>query len=401
MLFNTVVSKPNATPAPGMFKLDIKLISPKLKNNRDAHEVYIEKTIEYTDTLRGFVEHDKTQYPSEPLLESACMFTKHVQEMLVYASQTYPNSPKPSEKLVAVTPINKDKRVRFVEPVVEIVLWYLDFRCSKHMTWNRSQLMHFVSKFLRTIRFRNDQVAKIMGCGDYQKGNVIISRVYYVEGLRHNLFSVGQFCDADLEVSFRKNTCFIQNLEGVDILLGSRDINLYIISLDDMLKTSLICLLSKASKTKSWLWHHRLSYLNFGTLNKLATDGLARGIPKLKFQKDHLCPAYALGKSKKSSHQPKAEDTNQEKLYLLHMDLLKKQVKDNKIDLEQFVISEDESINSAFARFNTIITSLKTLDEGYSSKNYVKKFLKALHPTWRAKVTAIEESKDLMSLSLD
>ncbi|GJY11572.1 zf-CCHC domain-containing protein [Tanacetum coccineum] len=82
------------------------------------------------------------------------------------------------------------------------------------------------------------------------------------------------------------------------------------------------------------------------------------------------------------------------------------QVKDNKIDLlvqqyEQFVISEDESIDSAFARFNTIITSLKALDEGYSSKNYVRKFLRALHPKWRAKVTAIEESKDLTSLSLD
>ncbi|GKC13551.1 hypothetical protein Tco_1010333, partial [Tanacetum coccineum] len=81
------------------------------------------------------------------------------------------------------------------------------------------------------------------------------------------------------------------------------------------------------------------------------------------------------------------------------------QVKDNKIDLlvqqyEQFVISEDESIDSAFARFNTIITSLKSLDEGYSSKNYVRKFLRALHPKWRAKVTAIEESKDLTSLSL-
>ncbi|GKF33757.1 retrovirus-related pol polyprotein from transposon TNT 1-94 [Tanacetum coccineum] len=88
-----------------------------------------------------------------------------------------------------------------------------------------------------------------------------------------------------------------------------------------MLKTSLICLLSKASKTKSWLWHHRLSHLNFGALNKLAKDGLARGIPRLKFQKDHLCSACTLGKSKKSSHQPKAEDTNQEKLYLLHMDL--------------------------------------------------------------------------------
>nr|GEU33338.1 zf-CCHC domain-containing protein/UBN2 domain-containing protein [Tanacetum cinerariifolium] len=82
------------------------------------------------------------------------------------------------------------------------------------------------------------------------------------------------------------------------------------------------------------------------------------------------------------------------------------QVRDNKIDLlvqqyEQFVISKDESIDSAFARFNTIITSLKALDEGYSSKNYVRKFLRALHPKWRAKVTAIEDSKDLASLSLD
>ncbi|GJX80674.1 putative ribonuclease H-like domain-containing protein [Tanacetum coccineum] len=87
------------------------------------------------------------------------------------------------------------------------------------------------------------------------------------------------------------------------------------------INTSPIYLLSKASKTKSWLWHRRLSHLNFSTLNKLAKDGLARGIPKLKFLKDYLCSACALGKSKKSFHQPKAEDTNQEKLYLLHMDL--------------------------------------------------------------------------------
>ncbi|GKC39451.1 zf-CCHC domain-containing protein, partial [Tanacetum coccineum] len=82
------------------------------------------------------------------------------------------------------------------------------------------------------------------------------------------------------------------------------------------------------------------------------------------------------------------------------------QVKDNKIDLlvqqyEQFTIPKEESIDNGFARFNTIITSLKALDEGFSSKNYVRKFLRALHPKWRAKVTAIEESKDLTSLSLD
>nr|GFB10246.1 integrase, catalytic region, zinc finger, CCHC-type, peptidase aspartic, catalytic [Tanacetum cinerariifolium] len=147
---------------------------------------------------------------------------------------------------------------------------------------NRSQLMNFVSKFLGTVRFGNDHIVRIMGYGDYQLGNVTISRVYYVKGLGHNLFFVDQFCDADLEVAFRKNTCFIRNLDGVDLISGSSDTNLYIIFLDDMLKTSPICLLSKASKTKSWLWHHRLSHLNFCTLNKLAKDGLARGVPRLK-----------------------------------------------------------------------------------------------------------------------
>ncbi|GJV96749.1 retrovirus-related pol polyprotein from transposon TNT 1-94 [Tanacetum coccineum] len=312
---DTTVSKPNATIASGMFKLDIEPISQRLQFNRDAHEIYIDKTIENTDTLCGF---------------------------------TCPNSPKPSEMLVAVTPMNTDKRVRFVEPVtsssnipkqndslkpndsnkslltstgvkpttsasrskpsgntknnrimlppsrnftivrnmcpltrstsnkivppkettiapvvtptsgilvytrrpkatrsvgssskvVQIVLHYLDYGCSKHLTGNRSQLINFVSKFLGTVRFENDHIAKIMGYGDYQMGNVTIYRVYYVEGLGHNLFSVGQFCDSVLE-----------------------------------------------------------------------------------YQKDHLCSAYALGKSKKHSHKPKAEDSIQEKLYLLHMDL--------------------------------------------------------------------------------
>nr|GEU28845.1 reverse transcriptase domain-containing protein [Tanacetum cinerariifolium] len=181
-----------------------------------------------------------------------------------------------------------------ISEVILIVLWYLDSGRLKHMAGNHSQLMNFVSKCLGTVRFGNDYIARIIGYDDYHLGNVTVLRLYYVEGLGHNLFSVRQFCNADLKVAVRNNTCFICNLEGVDLISRSRDANLYIISLDDMLKTSLICLLSKASKTKSWLWHRRLSHLNF------------------------IC---ALGKSKKSSHQPKAEDTNQEKLYLLHMDL--------------------------------------------------------------------------------
>ncbi|GJV09417.1 retrovirus-related pol polyprotein from transposon TNT 1-94 [Tanacetum coccineum] len=136
-----------------------------------------------------------------------------------------------------------------------------------------------------------------------------------------DITSVGQFCDSNLEVAFRQHTCFIRNLEGVDLLTGSRGNNLYTLSLGDMMASSPICLLSKASKTKSWLWHRRLSHLNFGAINHLARHGLVRGLPKLKFEKDHLCSACAMGKSKKKPYKPKSEDTNQEKLYLLHMDL--------------------------------------------------------------------------------
>nr|GEZ41208.1 retrovirus-related Pol polyprotein from transposon TNT 1-94 [Tanacetum cinerariifolium] len=205
--------------------------------------------------------------------------------------------------------------------IVQIVLWYLDSGCSKHMTGDCSQLINFIQKFLGTVKFGNDHVAKIIGYGDYQIGNVSISRVYYVEGLGHNLFSVGQFCDSDLEVAFRQHTCFIRNLEGVDLLIGSRGNNLYTLSLQDMMVSSPICLLSKASKTKSWLWYRRLSHLNISDINHLARQGLVRGLPKLKFEKDHLCSACAMAKSTKKTHKPKSEDTNQEKLYLLHMDL--------------------------------------------------------------------------------
>ncbi|GJV66526.1 retrovirus-related pol polyprotein from transposon TNT 1-94 [Tanacetum coccineum] len=193
--------------------------------------------------------------------------------------------------------------------------------CSKHMTGNRSKLKNFVEKFIGTVRFGNDHFGAIMGYGDYVIGDSVISRVYYVEGLGHNLFSVGQFCDSDLEIAFRKHSCFVRDMNGVDLLKGSRSTNLYTISIDDMMKSSPVCLLSKASKTKSWLWHRRLNHLNFGTINDLARKDLVRGLPRLKFEKDHLCSACQLGKSKKYSHKPKSENTNMEVLHTLHMDL--------------------------------------------------------------------------------
>ncbi|GKB05267.1 putative ribonuclease H-like domain-containing protein [Tanacetum coccineum] len=205
--------------------------------------------------------------------------------------------------------------------VVQIVLWYLDSGCSKHMTGDRSRLRNFMKKFIGTVRFGNDHFGAIMGYGEYVIGDSVISRVYYVEGLGHNLFSVGQFCDLDLEVAFRKHTCFVRDLDGVDLIKGSHGTNLYTISVEDMMRSSSICLLSKASKNKSWLWHRRLNHLNFGTLNDLARKDLVRGLPLLKFEKDHLCLACQLRKSRKATHKPKTINTIIEVLHTRHMDL--------------------------------------------------------------------------------
>ena len=171
-----------------------------------------------------------------------------------------------------------------------MILWIVDSGCTRHMTGNLKLLSNFVSKFIGTVRFGNDHFAAIMGFGDYINWDIEISRVYYVEGLGHNLFSVGQFCDGNLEVAFREKSCFVRDLNGNDLMKGSRSTNLYSISMSDMIASSPICLLSKASSTKSWLWHKRLSHLNFHTMTDLARKKLVDGLPKFRFVKDHLCP---------------------------------------------------------------------------------------------------------------
>nr|GEV82879.1 reverse transcriptase domain-containing protein [Tanacetum cinerariifolium] len=139
--------------------------------------------------------------------------------------------------------------------------------------------------------------AAILGFGDLQWGNNLITRVYFIEGLGHNLFSVGQFCDSDLEVAFRRNACFVRNLEGVDLLKGYRSTNLYTINLHEMASASPIYLMARASSTKSWLWHQRLSHLNFDTINDLARNDLVARLPKFKYYKEHLCPSCRIPKN--------------------------------------------------------------------------------------------------------
>ncbi|GJX11509.1 retrovirus-related pol polyprotein from transposon TNT 1-94 [Tanacetum coccineum] len=203
-----------------------------------------------------------------------------------------------SKKTVATdSTVKKSRNItrKLYEQLVEIILFIVDSGCSKHMTGNLKLLTNFVEKFLGTVKFGNDQIAPILGYGDLVQGTITIKRVYYVEGLNHNLFSVGQFCDADLEVAFRKSTCYIRDLKGNDLLTGSRGTDLYSISLQDSTSPNPICLMAKATSSQAWLWHRRLSHLNFDTINLLSKNNIVNGLPKLKFVKDHLCSSCELG----------------------------------------------------------------------------------------------------------
>nr|GEU39308.1 retrovirus-related Pol polyprotein from transposon TNT 1-94 [Tanacetum cinerariifolium] len=294
----------------GKYAIDVEPIVPHLRNNMEAHLDYLRHLKESVETIRDIVEEAKVVRPLYSSIVSACRYTKHPQELLEYLIGTCPQDSHQRDKKHAPAPLIRKKKVTFTEQC-----------CLKQVTGDSSRLMNFVKKFIGTVRFENDHFGAIMGYGDYVIGNSVISRVYYVEGLGHNLFSVRQFCDANLEVAFRKLSCYVRDTDGVELIKGSRGSNLYTISIEDRMKSSPICLLSKSFKNKSRLWHRRLNHLNFSTINDLTGKDLVRGLPRLKFEKDHLCYACQLGKSKKHTHKPITKNTNVEVLNTLHMDL--------------------------------------------------------------------------------
>nr|GEV40229.1 retrovirus-related Pol polyprotein from transposon TNT 1-94 [Tanacetum cinerariifolium] len=207
------------------------------------------------------------------------------------------------------------------QAIVQLILFIVDSGCMKHMTGNLKLLCNFFEKYLGTVRFDNDLFAPILGYGDLVQENITINRVYYVEGLNHNLFSVGQFCDADLEVAFRKSTCFVRDLQGNDLLTGNRGSDLYTIFLQESKSSTPLCLMAKALPTQAWLWHQRLSYLNFDYINLLLKKDVKIGLPKLKYLKDQLCSSCEASKEKRSSFKSKNVPSSKGRINLLHMDL--------------------------------------------------------------------------------
>nr|GEZ11424.1 hypothetical protein [Tanacetum cinerariifolium] len=158
------------------------------------------------------------------------------------------------------------------------------------MTGNRAILTNFVKKFLGMVRFENNDFVVIVGYEDVVIGSMTIKKVYYVE-------------------------------DGVDLLTGDRSSNLYTIALNEVASNSLASLLGKASSSQYWLWHQCLSHFNFTTINNLVKNNLVQGLPKMKFEKDHLCSACEQGKIHQKHHKSKMAFASNKPLYLLYMDL--------------------------------------------------------------------------------
>ncbi|XP_052625599.1 uncharacterized protein LOC111885902 [Lactuca sativa] len=201
--------------------------------------------------------------------------------------------------------------------------WYIDSGCSKHMTGNRNYLRDF--KPIQTnqdVTFGNNMKAKIKGYGNITNGNFTIKKVAFVDDLKHNLISVSQLCDNNLEVLFTKQRSLIMDAKTKDVIVDSdRAGNMYPLDMDLIYGKPDICLLSKAPADISWLWHRRLSHLNFGYINKLIGDDLVRGLPLLKLDNETLCAACEKGKLSKSTHKSISESSVSEPLELLHIDL--------------------------------------------------------------------------------
>ncbi|GKB43460.1 retrovirus-related pol polyprotein from transposon TNT 1-94, partial [Tanacetum coccineum] len=167
---------------------------------------------------------------------------------------------------------------------------------------------------------------------------------------------------------------------GDDLLTGGRESNLYTISISNMTASSLVCLMSKATSTKSWLWHRRLSHLNFGTINDLTRLDLVEGLPEFKYGKDHICSACERGKSKKASHPPKLVPSDHSKFELLHMDLCSP-MRVASISGKKYILV----IVDDFSRY-TWVYFLRSKDE---TPEIIKKFIAQAQLSYKAKVCKI------------
>ncbi|KAJ9565735.1 hypothetical protein OSB04_001701 [Centaurea solstitialis] len=247
--------------------------------------------------------------------------------------------------------------------------WYLDSRCSKHMTGRKEILSNYKEEYGGSVKFGNNELAPVVGQGDIVCKDITIKNVAHVVGLNHNLFSIGKFCDKDLEVYFKKRRCVVRTEEGKELLVGSRRTNLYTIRLQHKLQYPSTCLISRSSLRQAVLWHKRLSHLNFRYIDKIVKHQLVSGIPLIKFEQEEMCPGCEKGKMKRASHPPKPEQGSKSPLSLLHMDLCGPMKYQSLAGRKYILVIVDDFSRYTWTKF------LKTKDE---TSSLIINFIKAV-----------------------
>jgi len=198
-------------------------------------------------------------------------------------------------------------------------MWYLDSGCFKHMIGDKSKFVNINFKQEGHVTYDDNNKGRILGRGTIgDNNNFLVHDVLYVKGLKHNFFSISQLCYKGYQVIFKPNSCEIclSNSKEV-VLIGKRINNVYLLDISS--PTSIGCLLSKHDE--SWLWHKRITHIDMHHLNKLISKDLVIGLPKLKFEKNHLCEACQKGKQIKHSFKLKNVVSTSKPLELLHMNL--------------------------------------------------------------------------------
>ncbi|KAI3707390.1 hypothetical protein L6452_25856 [Arctium lappa] len=250
-----------------------------------------------------------------------CGFTDHIASKCPTATKAdkIAKVKKNASKAEKVTKVEKSTKVKYTTKGSKGI-WYLDSGCSRHMTGQRDLLTEYKEEKGPSVTFGGNGKGYTRGFGVLSNGTTTFRRVAYVDGLKHNLLSISQLCDKDYEVRFTKKACSVLNEKGKLALSGHRRENVYVIDMDSTI-TENLCFLSKASSDVNWLWHKRLSHLNFKTLNSLSSKELVSGLPQHSYAKESLCSACEKGKQTKASFKSKQVSSVTSPLQLLHMDL--------------------------------------------------------------------------------
>nr|GEU97192.1 retrovirus-related Pol polyprotein from transposon TNT 1-94 [Tanacetum cinerariifolium] len=309
---------------PELLKIDVAPLAPKLHNNRTAHNDYLKHTQEETATLREIVENERLLNPLNTSLDCVCKYTKRIQELLIILKQTCPCINDLGTKLMAMTPKNNNKKIRFTEHIPSSGNTPIKTTSSTNVVSNTHVLSSTGVNLLTSASGSQPQ-------GNTKKDRIRVTKL--VAENEHLKQTYKQLYDSFKSSSVRSKE---QSLKDTLSKLKGKDVVNEVVTLHpidpELLKINVAPLAPKLRNNRTahndYLKHTqeetatlREIVKNERLLNPLNTSLDYVCLPKLKFEKDHLYSACAMGKSKKKSHKPKFEDTNQEKLYLLHMDL--------------------------------------------------------------------------------